>query len=167
MKPFAIILLLATAFCTTVQAEEPQRVPTTCQVTRPGGGLHENSSLSVGLSGKYVFRLGGPGFVDSDGALGIKVLWTRKVRGPLQVGGRRLDGYAPPARAYINDLGDTGIQPSYLLFPTPGCWQITGRVGDASLTFIVLVEKVGDGPEWRMQGPARGSRVSSIAVGDS
>jgi hypothetical protein len=24
-------------------------------------------------------------------------------------------------------------------FPTDGCWQITGRVGAASLTFVVLM----------------------------
>jgi hypothetical protein len=164
MKLFAITLLLAVVSGSAVQAEQSEDTPTTCPVTRPGGGLHENASLSVGLSGKYVFRPGGQGFVDSDGALGIKVLWTRKLRGSLNVGGKRLDGSAPPARAYINDLGETGIQPSYLLFPTPGCWQITGQVGDAKLTFVVLVEKVGDGPEWRMQGPAPGSRVSSVAV---
>ena len=156
--------LLTALAGSTANAEQPQVAPATCPVTRPGGGLHENASLSVGLNDKYVFRPGGQGFVDSDGALGIKVLWTRKVRGQLQVGGRRLDGKAPPARAYISDLGETGIQPSYLLFPAPGCWEITGQVGDDKLTFVVLVEKVGTGPEWRMQGPTPGFRVSSITV---
>jgi hypothetical protein len=165
MKPSAITFLLAALASSALQAEQPQIAPIICQVTRPSGGLLENAFLSVGLYTKYVFRPGGQGFVDSDGALGIKVLWTRKVRGQLQVGGKRLDGHAPPARAYISDHGETGIQPSYLLFPTPGCWQITGQVGEGSLTFVVLVEKVGDGPKWRMQGPARGSRVSSIEVG--
>lgn len=147
-----------------VEAAENPLQPVQCQVTRPGGGLLENDSLSVGLSDKYVFRPGGPGFVDSDGALGIKVLWTRKVRGKLEVGGKRLDGASPPARAYMKDYGDSGIQPSYLLFPTPGCWKITGMVGGSRLTFVVLVEKVGEGPAWRFQGPERGSRESSIAV---
>jgi hypothetical protein len=167
MKSWAGALFLIAASALAVQAAQAESSSTTtaCPVTRPGGGLHENASLSVGLSEKYVFRPGGPGFVDSDEALGIKVLWTRKVRGTLEVGGKRLDGNAPPARAYIHDLGDTGIQPSYLLFPTPGCWEITGQVADATLTFVVMVEKVGNGPAWRMQGPPRGSRVSSIAVG--
>jgi len=141
--------------------------PSICQVTRPGGGAYANDSLSVGLPRKFVFRPGGPGFVDSDGALGIKVLWTRKTKGLLQVGGRRLDGSAPPPRAYIHDLGDTGIQPSYLVFPTPGCWEITGKVGDSNLTFVVLVEKIGDGPAWRFQGPGRGSRISSVQSSSS
>jgi len=164
MNRLATAFLLSAIASSVALAEQPPGALGACQVTRPGGGLHENDFLSVGLSGKYVFRPGGPGFVDSDGALGIKVLWTRKVSGRLEVGGRRLDGAAPAARAYINDLGEAGIQPSYLLFPTPGCWQITGQLGDSKLTFVVMVEKVGEGPGWRMQGLPRGSRVSSIPV---
>jgi hypothetical protein len=167
MKLSAILLLLAAPAGLTAQAEQPQIAPSTCQITRPGGGVHENAYLSVGLYREYVFRPGGPDLVDSDGALGIKVLWTRKVRGQLEVGGKRLDGRAPPVRAYINDLGDSGIQPSLLLFPTPGCWQVTGQVGDSRLTFVVLVEKVGDGPRRRLQGPAPGFRVSSVEAGST
>ena len=157
-------ILVAGISGATVGAPESQNEPSQCQGTRPEGGLYENEFLSVRVRGTYVFRPGGQGFVDSDGALGIKVLWTRKVRGNLEVGGKRLDDSAPPARAYLNDYGDTGIQPSYLVFPTPGCWKIVGKLGDASLAFIVLVEKIGDGPAWRFQGPGRGARVSSIAV---
>ena len=157
--------IFAIAFSQIAEAAEPPVQPNACQVTRPRGGWHENEFLSVGLFDRYLFRPGGVGFVDSDGALGINTLWKRKVMGRLEVGGRRLDGSAPPARAYINDHGDTGIQPSFLVFPTPGCWEITGKAGDATITFIVLVEKIGDGPARRMQGPGRGSRISSIAVG--
>jgi hypothetical protein len=53
--------------------------------------------------GRFVFKPGGPGFVDHDGALGIKFGWNRLVPGRLQVGGRRIDGNAPPARAYLTD----------------------------------------------------------------
>jgi hypothetical protein len=161
-----ISLVLLVGLAVRVEAAEDPIQPFKCQITRPGGGLLENDSLSVGLSDKYVFRPGGPGFVDSDGALGIKVLWTRKVRGTLEIGGKRLDGASPPARAYMKDYGDSGIQPSYLLFPTPGCWEITGVVGNSKLTFVVFVVKIAEGPTWRFQGPERGSRVSSIPVGD-
>lgn len=30
-----------------------------------------------------------------------------------------------------------------------GCWEVTGRVGEASLTFVTMVTKIGDGPAWR------------------
>ena len=37
----------------------------------------------------------------------------------------------------------------YLIFPTPGYWEITGGVSGHRLTFVVEVEQVGDGPDWR------------------
>jgi hypothetical protein len=146
----------------SVSPKEPQ----TCPVTQPQGGMLENDALVVTLPSKFVFQPGGPGFVDSDGALGLKVGWERKKKGLPQIGGRRLDGSAAPARAYLYDYGDVGFQPIYLVFPTPGCWEITGSVADSSLTFITLVEKIGDGPSWRFEGLERGWRVSQVSVGD-
>jgi hypothetical protein len=49
----------------------------------------------------------------------------------------------------VRNYGDIGFQPSYLIFSTPGCWEVTGRVGEASLTFVTRVVKTGDGPVWR------------------
>lgn len=137
---------------------------TTCAVTNPEGGIYGNDSLTAVLpgNGTFVFKPGGPGFVDADGALGIKVGWGLRKRGTLVVTGRRLDGAAPPARAYIprsydNYLGGMSL---FLVFPTPGCWEITGTVAGASLTFVVKVQKIGVGPASRFQGPPSGSRVT-------
>jgi len=60
--------------------------------------------------------------------------------------GRRLDGDAPHcALAFL--AGYSGeFQVSALIFPTPGCWQVTGKVDDQSLTFVVRAVKIGDGP---------------------
>jgi hypothetical protein len=131
-----------------------------CPSTLSKSGILENDSLNVNLPRKFVFRPGGPGFVDKDGALGMKVGWERKKKGHLQISGRRIDASAPPARAYIYDYGDSGFQPIYLVFPTPGCWEITGEVSGGRLTFVILVEKVSEGPSWRFDGPERGWRVS-------
>lgn len=123
-----------------------------CEVSK---GEQRNDALQAFMppDGKFVFRPGGGGFVDRDGALGIKFAWNRLIAGALIVGGRRLDGDAPPARAYMNDgYGDVGGQSTYLVFPTPGCWQITGRIGDRSLTFVVQVDKEGNGPDWKYEG---------------
>jgi hypothetical protein len=117
-------------------------------------GAQRNDVLQTFVAdGKVVFRPGGPGFIDTDGALGIKWAWVRRIPGDLIVGGRRLDGDAPPARSYMNfGYGRRGFQATYLVFPSPGCWEITGRIGDRSLTFVVRVEKVGDGPDWKYDG---------------
>jgi hypothetical protein len=124
--------------------------------------------LTVGLpgDGRFVFKSGGPGFVDRDGALGTKFGWIRHKRGYVLVGGRRLDDAAPPARAYFSDgYDDDGFLPGYLVFPTPGCWEIIGKLGDATLTFVVLVELIGDGPSWRYEGNPPGWRLTTGCSG--
>ena len=50
---------------------------------------------------------------------------------------------APPLRAEIPDgYSATGFQPSGVIFPTEGCWQVTGKVADASVTFVTRVVKL-------------------------
>jgi hypothetical protein len=96
-------------------------------------------------NGTVEFRTGGPGSVDSHGSLGMKFPWWRGVRGKLTIEGKRLDGPAPPLRARIPEgYGDTGFQPTGLIFPTYGCWEVTGRVGVASLTFVTRVIQIKD-----------------------
>jgi hypothetical protein len=138
-----------------------QAEDSTCPVTLPGnqGGLYGNDKLSVGPfglwpNGTVTFRPGGPGFVTSDGALGMKFGWTRGVDGKLKATGRRLDGDAPPLRLHAPDgYGTSGFQASYLIFPTPGCWEVNAQVGereDSRITFITNVVKIGQGPSWRL-----------------
>jgi hypothetical protein len=112
-------------------------------------GNHGNDALSTTLwpEGKVVFKPGAAGFVLEDGALEMKFPWWRLVRGRLTIKGRRLDGAAPPLRASIPDgYGEIGFQATELIFPTAGCWEVTGHIGDRSLTFVTLVEKIGKGP---------------------
>jgi hypothetical protein len=123
----------------------------TCPTTRVTGIRVSNEagtlSTSVGDNGTVTFKPGGPGCVDPDGALGMKWPWWRGVRGELVIEGRRLDGQAPPLRAAIpRGYGPAGFQSTGLLFPTAGCWEVTGRVADEHLTFVVFVEKIGAGP---------------------
>ena len=130
-----------------------------CPVTREV--TYENDAIGVVLphDGKFVFRPNGPGFVDHDGALGIKVGWDRKIPGRLDITGRRLDAVAPPARAYLVDQPNTPTgQGTYVVFPTPGCWEIVGRVGDQALTFVVAVELIAPGPAAHFDGVPRGWR---------
>jgi hypothetical protein len=114
-----------------------------------------NAMLSTYLwpGGVVVFEPGGSGFVTSDDALSMKFPWNRFVDGKLRVTGRRIDGEADPLRFEApNGYGDTGFQASYLIFPTPGCWEVSAQVGeraDSKIEFVTKVVKVGDGPGWR------------------
>jgi len=149
-------------------AEPAQSVsgePSTCPVTQPNEieiegranwRNHGNDALLTILwpDSTIVFSPGGPGFVLEDGALSMKFPWWRLRNGPLTIEGRRLDGEAPPLRAHVPCCyGATGFQVSALIFPTPGCWEVTGRVAEGSLTFVTRVEKIGDGPVRRTSTP--------------
>jgi hypothetical protein len=163
-----VLLLLVIARCDHGQqllAAAPAQPRVACEVTKPNGvvagseqvepnsfGNHQLSLGPFGLwpDGTVVFKPGGAGFITRDGSLGMKFGWQRGVRGQLRIEGRRLDASAPPLRAVVpNGYGDIGFQATSLVFSTPGCWEVTGHVGDASLTFVTMVVKIGDGPAWR------------------
>jgi len=76
-----------------------------------------------------------------DGRLGMKFGWYRLTSGYLRITGRRLDAPAPPASglAFPGAYGTTGFNASGVMFPTEGCWQVTGRVGRVALTFVTFV----------------------------
>jgi hypothetical protein len=161
----ATILMGLSATIATAQNIEGADVP--CSVTMPNGTpangqrapvrnntLHGTESLSVTLTADStsVFRPGGPGGVLPDGALKIKYPMFRGIEGQIAVQGRRLDAPAAPLRADIPaGYGRIGLQPVSLIFPTAGCWEVTGTIEGASLTFVVRVIKVGDGPT-RLRG---------------
>jgi hypothetical protein len=132
-------------------------MPPQCAVTPPNGDTpeagwtgvsHGNGVLWTGMwHGNIVYA--DPSFVRPDGSINMKWPWFRGVPGTLTVQGRRLDASAPALSAFIpNGYGDTGFQPSVLYFSAAGCWEVTGRVGDASLTFVTLVLKVDAPPTW-------------------
>jgi len=164
LSMLTLSLLAAASLGQQGPAPRPQ-ASAECKVTRPNGiaaGVKEtvpnsygNSEVSVGPfglcpDGILVFKPGGAGFVTRTGALGMKWGWMRGVPGELRITGRRLDGEAPPLRSEVpSGYGDRGFQASYLIFPTAGCWEVTGSVGQSSVTFVTKVVKIGKGPSWR------------------
>lgn len=163
----AILVVLSTGAC--VQTVSAQAAEPGCEVTLPNGqrasdaglgtgGNHGNGELFVGIPGGGLFPYGPRedhysgvmllrGFLEGDGSVVGRDAWWREVPGALEVEGRRLDAEAPPLEATVPDgYGETGLQMVGLRFPTPGCWEITGRVGDASLTYVTLVEHWRDAP---------------------
>jgi hypothetical protein len=118
----------------------------TCPLTRPnrsvppgstaGSEFHGNGEIWVGLWTANVVVWDR----HEDGSIHAKFGWWRGVPGQLRIEGRRLDAPAPPLQAHIpSGYGDQGFQATGLIFPTEGCWEVTGRVGHASLTFVTLV----------------------------
>jgi hypothetical protein len=103
--------------------------------------MHGNRGLATALW-TYNVVIADSRFIQADGSVRMKFPWWRRVRGDLRVTGRRLDRRAPALRAEIAEgYGPIGLQPTSLVFPTDGCWRITGRVGTATLTFTTLVVK--------------------------
>lgn len=118
-----------------------------CAMTKPNGNTPVAGARWSG------FRWHGNGelwaYVRSDGVVvanslgGYKMLWvaSQGVSGPLRIQYRLLDPPSQPVTARTGRL--TGYDRpnatmSQMAF-SPGCWQITGRLRDASLSFVVRV----------------------------
>ncbi len=121
-----------------------------CTVTLPPNGKNPPSQSSrLSENGWLWVELCPQGHVQTrkddvrtDGSLAVKFPWTRGVKGRLSITARRLDADAPPAQAVVpNGYGSSGLQASVVIFPTPGCWEVTGRGG--SLLFVVKVTAPG------------------------
>lgn len=130
--------------------------PFVCEVTQPNGETppfeqpspahHGNGKIWTGLwdDGKVIMTDQNR---EADGSYSMKWWWWRGGSGYLTIEGKRLDADADPLRADIPDgYGDTGFQVAALIFPTEGCWEVTGQVGDDSLTFITEVVIATDEP---------------------
>lgn len=88
--------------------------------------------------------------VHGDGSIGLKFGWWRAVPGELTISGRRLDRTGPPLQSGIPDgYGPTGFQATGIRFPSEGCWEVTGRIGAAELTFVVVVVRA---DRWLLSG---------------
>jgi len=159
LTPLPVCLSLTLAACAAQPAPQPPTptpAPTAfvCPVSAPNGKLppgesgptpevlgNDEGTLWTGVwpDGKVIFAPDGPGSVDSDG-LGMKFWWWRQPAGAaLTLEGRRLDGEAAPMRADIPEGYSGAFQATGLIFPTPGCWEVTGRVNDSRLTFVTEV----------------------------
>lgn len=128
-----------------------QAAADSCPVTEPNGeapGGEAESPLyfaQQGLTtvlwpdGMIPFDSSGPGDMRDDGSLAMKFPFWRGegIRGQLTISGHRLDGDSPPAYGEIPEgYGDTGFQASAIVFPTPGCWEVTARADGAGMRFV-------------------------------
>jgi hypothetical protein len=125
-----------------------------CPVTIPNGGqppgeqqspdYHGNGSIWTALppDGKIVATRP---FVLPDGSMRIKFPWwgSRGAGAHLTVSGSGIGRPGGLARATVTEglTAAPHFWASSIVFPTGGCWRVTGTAGPARLTFVVLVVK--------------------------
>jgi hypothetical protein len=102
---------------------------------------HGNAKLWVGALWPQGIVIITPDNVGPGGELSMKFGWYRLTSGYLTITGQRLDGPAPPASGQTFGYGLTGFNAPGVIFPTEGCWQVTGPAGRAALTFVTFVIK--------------------------
>lgn len=158
---FLATLLLFASACSAGSA--PEAAPSAkCPVTKPNGATPPGERSSDSYHGNGVLWTGlyYPKLVATarnlrrDGSIAEKFWWWAdiEVRGlsltegmGLRITGRRLDGAAPRLRAEIPCCYSPGFQASAIVFPSAGCWEVTGRATAAvdaeaaTLTFVTLV----------------------------
>lgn len=151
----------ATAGTTPSAASSPYRlgVHARCPVTRPMPhapapaspplpvpyirGWYGNTGLWVGVPTGGVLPAEHSAGTPSPHEWLTKFPWWRAIAGTLTITARRLDGPSAGFHAEVpGGYGRIGFAPSDLIWPAPGCWQVTGTVAGRSLTFITLVQAV-------------------------
>jgi len=158
----APLLLLLVASCEArSSAQDAMNEPSTsapltggaCPITQPNGNSPPKEQPSpryfgdgsiwtmLWPEGKVLLDPSLPGQVSSDGSLSIKWPWWRGLPGRIQIQGRKLDGGGRGTlRTVIPDgYGDSGFQPSTLIFSSEGCWEVTVRQGNHTLSFVTEV----------------------------
>jgi len=113
-----------------------------CPVTVPTSRTSEMFTYGNGLLSSTVPRDGvvTAAHSEPDGSVSWKPGWLPHypLTGELVVKGERLDAPSPPMQVLAVRWGG-GSWRTASTFPSEGCWRITGRVGDVSLTYVVKV----------------------------
>ncbi|HEU0336488.1 MAG TPA: hypothetical protein VFR43_08030 [Gaiellaceae bacterium] len=151
----ATALLLAAALGGTVTGAASgsggtaaSRCPVSKPTARPRPHFNLGTSrIAVALPPHATFVAvpeGQPGgaFRQANGWIRTKVGWWAASGAP-RVTGRRIDGPARPLRADVGPLSHAvpggDFYPSYLFFPSGGCWRLTAVSGAARLAAVVRV----------------------------
>ena len=132
------------------------RISTTqaCPVTLPNANRppgqprnmswYGNGLLWAGLTAGGIYSVP-QDRVGADGSIGNKLLWvTTPPWSRPTIAGERLDAPAPPLVVLGVNQGSfsSAEKPSFMSavsFPTAGCWRLTARVADVSLSYVVDV----------------------------
>src|SRR5438477_5073531 len=142
----------------STNASSPPSYVTVCPVTQPSGSVQVDGSGSFNYGNERLRTIlwphgtlragrlpngGSYATVRQDGSIRAKLGWWRSTPGTLTISGQRLDGPAPPLHADVPaGYGETGFQPTAIVFPSVGCWRIEGHLAGALLELVVRVVKV-------------------------
>jgi hypothetical protein len=110
----------------------------------PSARWHTNGFLWTGLPEDGVFS---GGRVEPDGSIFEKWIWfAARVDGRFTVRLERLDAPGPTLEAETVRGSRTSFRGSAtwaarMRFASPGCWRVTGRVGDVTLSYVIAVTR--------------------------
>ena len=85
-------------------------------------------------------RLSTTGVVPADPGLSVKFPWWRAVPGKLTLSGHLVGGAGTMTPVVAHGYGNVGFQVTGMRFSAPGCWAVTGKVQDKTLTVVVWVQ---------------------------
>lgn len=140
----------------------------------PGDGRVVGLAETADLDRPAVRRFVGEatfGGLGRDGSTSAKFPWWWGGPGPkprLTITGERLDGPAPPLRLEgTPGSGERDFWASGIVFPTVGCWRVTGAAGDASLMFVVRVVALRDIPASTLSCASGGEGAAGRTPGET
>ena len=70
----------------------------------------------------------------------VNTIWMRPVNAEIAITGRRMDADAPRLEARARSSYSSGYVATGLVFPAPGCWEITATSNGSRLTFVTSVK---------------------------
>lgn len=141
MRTTVGLLCLLGALLAAPPASSALSAPSACEVTT---SAHANRRYGGPRLWTVLPRGGVLRAQPDHGTLGTKLGWIPdRHRGlELTVSGRRLDG---PGRLHVRSVrwgyssAGKGSWATAVSFPAAGCWRLTGRVGAATLSYVVRV----------------------------
>ena len=161
----AVIVLLGLILSWSIKSLVPVPQPSgngtpngfVCPVTQPNGSLPPGTQSSPNTDDPNLYGNGelwtvlqpggkvllSPENQRTDGSLETTWSWYLGTEGQLTIEGKRLDGETGPLQYELAEPFNN-YQSSTLIFAAPGCWEITGHIGSASLTFVTEVALAAD-----------------------
>ncbi len=134
----------------TLPTDESEPLPDTLVATSGTTRWFGHGSLWAAVPGLDWFGAS----VGTTGAIDMNIGWWRLSPGQLTITAHRLDGPGTATADIPDGYGETGFQATGVIFSSPGCWAVTGRLGDDVVSFTVAARDERDLVATSSSGPA-------------